>query len=53
MFTFVLKDKGTNNQGWWLKINSIKELTKKQREFLYDYFMDMGDRFKAEQFLEE
>lgn len=26
MFTFVLKDKGTNNQGWWLKISSIKEL---------------------------
>lgn len=26
MFTFVLKDKGTNNQGWWLKINSIEEL---------------------------
>lgn len=19
MFTFVLKDKGTSNQGWWLK----------------------------------
>lgn len=26
MFTFVLKDKGTNNQGWWLKVSSIKEL---------------------------
>lgn len=21
-FLFVLKDKGTNNQGWWLKISS-------------------------------
>lgn len=26
MFTFVLKDKGTSNQGWWLKISSIDEL---------------------------
>lgn len=34
-------------------VTNIKELTKKQREFLFDYFMDMGDRFKAEQFIEE
>lgn len=34
-------------------VTNIKELTKKQREFLYDYFTDMGDRFKAEQFLGE
>ena len=34
-------------------VTNIKELTKKQREFLYDYFMDMGDRFKAEQFWRE
>lgn len=34
-------------------VTNIKELTKKQREFLFDYFMDMGDRFKAEQFWEE
>ena len=26
MFTFVLKDKGTSNQGWWLKISSVDEL---------------------------
>lgn len=25
-FLFVLKDKGTNNQGWWLKISSADEL---------------------------
>lgn len=25
-YTFVLKDKGTINQGWWLKISNIKEL---------------------------
>ena len=25
-YTFVLKDKGTNNQGWWLKISNIKDL---------------------------
>lgn len=34
-------------------VTNIKNLTKRQRKFLYDYFMDMGDRFKAEQFLEE
>lgn len=27
-WTFVLKDKGTNNQGWWLKILTIEELGK-------------------------
>lgn len=26
MFTFVLKDKGTNNQGWWLKLSTVDEL---------------------------
>ena len=25
-FTFVLKDKGTSNQGWWLKISNIDQL---------------------------
>ena len=30
-----------------------KPLTKWQREFLYDYFMKKGDRFKAETFLED
>lgn len=25
-FTFVLKDKGTHNQGWWLKIHNADEL---------------------------
>lgn len=29
-----------------------KNPTRAQREFLYGYFMDLGDRFKAEQFLE-
>ena len=29
-----------------------KPLTKQQRKFLYSYFMDMGDYFKAEQFIE-
>lgn len=24
-YTFVLKDKGTTNQGWWLKISNIEE----------------------------
>lgn len=30
-----------------------KKLTKRQREFLYEFFTDKGDRFKAEQYLEE
>lgn len=25
-YVFVLKDKGTHNQGWWLKIDSIEKL---------------------------
>lgn len=33
-------------------VTNMKNLTKKQKEFLYGYFMDMGDRFKAEQFIE-
>lgn len=28
-------------------------LTKKQKDFLYAYFIDKGDRFKAEQFMKE
>lgn len=31
----------------------MKRLTRKQEEFLYEYFMDKGDRFKAEQFIKE
>lgn len=33
-------------------VTNMRNLTKKQKEFLYRYFMDMGDRFKAEQFIE-
>ena len=33
-------------------VTNMKNLTRKQKEFLYGYFMDMGDRFKAEQFIE-
>lgn len=33
-------------------VTNTKNLTKKQREFLYGYFMDMGDRFKAEAFID-
>lgn len=32
-------------------VTNMKNLTKKQKDFLYGYFMDMGDRFKAEQFV--
>ena len=31
-------------------VSSVKPLTKKQRDFLYGYFMEIGDRFKAELF---
>lgn len=34
-------------------VTNMRNLTKKQKEFLYAYFLDMGDKFKAEQFLEE
>lgn len=33
-------------------VSSVKPLTKKQKEFLYGYFTDIGDRFKAEQYIE-
>ena len=33
-------------------VTNMRNLTRKQKEFLYGYFMDMGDRFKAEQFIE-
>lgn len=33
-------------------VSNVKPLTKKQKEFLYGYFSDIGDRFKAEQYLE-
>ncbi len=32
-------------------VTNMKNLTKKQKDFLHGYFMDMGDRFKAEQFV--
>lgn len=34
-------------------VTNTKNLTKQQKDFLYGYFTDMGDRFKAEQFLED
>ena len=34
-------------------VTNMKSLSKRQKEFLYGYFMDMGDRFKAEQFIKE
>lgn len=34
-------------------VTNIRNLTKKQKKFLYEYFMDMGDSFKAEQFLDD
>ena len=34
-------------------VSHVKPLTKKQKEFLYGYFMDLGDKWKAEQYLED
>lgn len=31
-------------------VSHVKPLTKRQREFLYGFFMDIGDTFKAEQY---
>ena len=31
-------------------VTQVKPLTKQQREFLYGYFMDKGDRYMAEQY---
>ena len=33
------------------KVTYAKDLTKKQKDFLYGYFVDMGDIFKAEIYL--
>ena len=33
-------------------VSHIKPLTKKQKEFLYNYFMDLGDTLKAERYLD-
>lgn len=32
-------------------VSNTKPLTKKQKKFLYGYFIDIGDRFKAEQYI--
>lgn len=58
MRDFLIKEKGyclihnPSGDGGYI-VTHIKPLTKKQREFLYGYFIDKGDRFKAELYLEE
>ena len=32
-------------------VSNVKPVTRKQRDFLYTYFMEIGDRFKAEQYI--
>lgn len=34
-------------------VSHIKPLTKKQKDFLYGYFTDLGDRWKAEKYLND
>ena len=34
-------------------VSHVKPLTKKQKDFLYGYFMDLGDKWKAEQYLND
>ena len=41
-----------SNSGGYV-VSHSKKLTKLQREFLYDYFIKINDRWKAEQFLGE
>lgn len=33
-------------------VSHVKPLTKKQKEFLYEYFMDLGDRLRAERYID-
>lgn len=48
---YVLIHNPSNSGGYVVSHN--KKLTKAQREFLYDYFIKIGDRWKAEQFVVE
>ena len=41
-----------SNSGGYI-VSHVKPLTKKQKEFLYGYFMDLGDKWKAEQYLND
>lgn len=41
-----------SNDGGYI-VSHTKPLTKKQKEFLYGYFADMGDRLRAERYLED
>ena len=41
-----------SNSGGYV-VSHGDRLTKAQREFLYDYFIKIGDRWKADQYLEE
>jgi hypothetical protein len=44
-----------NPEGDCIHVNSnpIKQITRKQREFLYDYFMALGDRLRALHYYKE
>ena len=44
-------EKGISHYFLLVWVTSRVKLTKAQREFLYDYFLSMGDRFKAEQYI--
>lgn len=41
-----------SNDGSYI-VSHAKPLTKKQKEFLYGYFVDMGDKLRAESYLED
>ena len=40
-YTFVLRDKGTKGQGWWLKISDIDQL-KEYHESVFKHIMEDG-----------
>lgn len=43
-----------HNPGRWdIRITHILPLTERQRDFLYAFFMDLGEKEKAEQYLRE
>ena len=50
---YVIIHNPTGDGGYIVTNNPHKRMTKKQKEFLYDYFYEMGDTLTAKEYLEE
>ena len=48
---YILIDNPSGDGGY--SVTHLKDPTKKQKEFLYNYFMDIGHTLRAEFYLEE